>query len=171
MSIAVLGGGAWGTAVAINLAHKLPVTLWARSSEQCAAMRAQRENARYLPGFGFPERLAISDDLSATVRGTELLLVAVPTAALRETVKRAAAAGAASPVVALCKGFEPGTAKLAHEVCREELGDGLPCGVLSGPSFAQEVARSLPTALTVASSAASSSALTSRLSGKAAPGR
>jgi glycerol-3-phosphate dehydrogenase (NAD(P)+) len=154
MNVAVLGGGAWGTAVAINLAHRHRVTLWARSPEQCALMSAQRENARYLPGFGFPENLGVSSNLAEAIRTSELILVAVPTAALRETIARVALAGVPAPLVALCKGFEPASAKLAHEVCCEELGAGSRCGVLSGPSFAQEVARSQPTAVTLASASA-----------------
>ncbi|HEX2830356.1 MAG TPA: NAD(P)H-dependent glycerol-3-phosphate dehydrogenase [Burkholderiales bacterium] len=154
MNVAVLGGGAWGTAVAVNLAHRHRVTLWARSPEQCAVMSAQRENARYLPGFGFPENLGVSSNLAEAIRTSELILVAVPTAALRETIARVALAGVPAPVVALCKGFEPASAKLAHEVCCEELGAGSRCGVLSGPSFAQEVARGQPTAVTLASASA-----------------
>ena len=154
MKIAVLGAGAWGTAVAINLAHKHPVALWARSQAQCAAMSEKRENPRYLPGFGFAENLSVSADLADALHAAELVLLAVPIAALRETVRRAAAAHSKAPFVALCKGFEPGTAKLAHEICVEECGNGTRCGVLSGPSFAQEVARGQPTAVTVASASA-----------------
>jgi glycerol-3-phosphate dehydrogenase (NAD(P)+) len=154
MKIVVLGAGAWGTAVAINLAPRHRVTLWARSSEQCAAMQASRENARYLPGFAFPAALEVSDDLHETLSAAELVLVAVPTAALRENVKRAAATGSTAPLVLLCKGFEPGGARLAHEICGEELGADARCAVLSGPSFAQEVARGQPTALTVAAASA-----------------
>jgi glycerol-3-phosphate dehydrogenase (NAD(P)+) len=151
MKIAVLGAGAWGTAVAINLAKKHAVTLWARSAEQSARMNATHENSRYLPGFGFPEPLQVTDDLGAALDATDLVLVAVPTAALRETLARATAAHGSTPLIALCKGFEAGSAKLAHEVCADECGVGASCAVLSGPSFAQEVARGQPTAVTVAS--------------------
>ena len=153
MKIAVLGAGAWGTAVAVNLAQRHAVTLWSRSPAQCAAMNAQRENSRYLPGFRFPEALTVSDDLASTLREAALVLVAVPTAALRENLERAAAAGASAPVVVLCKGFEPGGATLGHEVCAEACGSEVRCAVLSGPSFAQEVARGQPTAVTLASAA------------------
>jgi glycerol-3-phosphate dehydrogenase (NAD(P)+) len=153
MKIAVLGAGAWGTAVAINLAQRHAVTLWARSHEQCAAMRSARENARYLPGFTFPEALEVGDDLAAAVSAAELVLMAVPTAALRENLKRAAAAGSSAPFVILSKGFEPGIGRLAHEVCAEECGGDVRCAVLSGPSFAQEVAGGQPTAITLASAA------------------
>ena len=154
MKIAVLGAGAWGTAVAINLAQRHDVALWTRSAEHADAMRSTRENARYLPSHALPEALKPSADLADAVADSELILVAVATAGLRETLKRAQAAGAAAPFILLCKGFEPGRGKLAHEVCAEELGDRVRCGVLSGPSFAQEVARGQPTAVTLASASA-----------------
>jgi glycerol-3-phosphate dehydrogenase (NAD(P)+) len=151
MKIAVLGAGAWGTAVAINLAQRHDVALWARSAEQCSAMHSARENARYLPGLRFPAQVSVTADLPRAIDGADLVLIAVTTAGLRETFRRALAAGAIRPVIWLCKGFEPGHAKLAHQVCAEELGEAAVCGVLSGPSFAQEVARGLPTAATLAS--------------------
>ncbi len=154
MKIAVLGAGAWGTAVAISLAERHSVALWARSPDQSRALRAARTNERYLPGLRFPDRLEITDDFQAAVAEAELALIAVTTAGLRETLKRFNAGRCTVPVVWLCKGFEPGNAKLSHEVCAEELGAGYGCGVLSGPSFAQEVARGQPTAVTLASASA-----------------
>ena len=154
MKIAVLGAGAWGTAIAISLARRHEVVLWARSSQQCSAMGVQRTNERYLPGHSFPDRLTITDDLHAALSGAELLLIAVTTAALRETFKGIKAEGPLAGVIWLCKGFEPGRARLAHEVCEEELGGSNDCAVLSGPSFAQEVARGLPAAVTLASASA-----------------
>jgi glycerol-3-phosphate dehydrogenase (NAD(P)+) len=155
MKLAVLGGGAWGTAVAINVAQRHEVVLWARSAEQCAAMQSERQNARYLPGFRLPDALGISPDFDAVLRASELVLVGVPTAALRPTLERIAGSGCAGlPVILLCKGFESGGAKLAHQVCAEALGAPHRCGVLSGPSFAQEVARGLPTAVTLAAASA-----------------
>ena len=154
MNIAVLGAGAWGTAIAISLARRHAVTLWARNSDQVAAMRARRTNERYLPGHPFPPALEVTDDLAVSLRAAELALVAVTTAALREILQRLQASASHAPVVWLCKGFEPGRAKLPHEVCAEELGSSAMVGVLSGPSFAQEVALGLPTALTLASRSA-----------------
>jgi glycerol-3-phosphate dehydrogenase (NAD(P)+) len=152
MKIAVLGAGAWGSAVAINLAHRHTVALWARSSQQCTAMQTARENARYLPGQQFPASVSFTDDVQLAIDGAQLVLLAVTSAGLRETVRRVIAAGPIRPVIWLCKGFEPGHAKLPHQVCAEELGESALCAVLSGPSFAQEVARGLPTAATLASS-------------------
>jgi glycerol-3-phosphate dehydrogenase (NAD(P)+) len=151
MNVAVLGAGAWGTAIAISLARRHSVSVWARDPAQCAAMRAARANPKYLPGFSFPAGLAIVDDLGAALAAAELALVAVTTAGLRETLRKMRAAHAAAPSIWLCKGFEPGEAKLPHQVFEEELGASARCAVLSGPSFAEEVARGLPTAVTLAS--------------------
>jgi glycerol-3-phosphate dehydrogenase (NAD(P)+) len=151
LRIAVLGAGAWGTAIAILLSERHPVTLWARDARLCEAMRARRRNERYLPGFALPDSLTISNDFAAAVSGSGIALAAVTTGGLRETLRRFAGAGADAPVIWLCKGFEREHAKLPHQVCAEELGTRARCGVLSGPSFAEEVARGLPTAVTLAS--------------------
>ena len=151
MKIAVLGAGAWGTALAISLARRHAVTLWARNPAQCAAMAAARSNERYLSGYSFPPGLNVSDDFHDAVRGSELALIAVTTAGLRETLQQLKREQTCPPVIWLCKGFEPGHAKLPHQVCADELGTTKRCGVLSGPSFAQEVAQGLPTAVTLAS--------------------
>jgi len=151
MKIAVLGAGAWGTAISINLAARHEVTLWVRDAAQSSAIRATRCNQRYLPGFVLPAQLDITDDFGAAINGCALALVAVPTAGLRETLRRLKAARCVAPVVWLCKGFERQHAKLPHQVCAEELAADVRRGVLSGPSFAEEVARGLPTAVTLAS--------------------
>jgi glycerol-3-phosphate dehydrogenase (NAD(P)+) len=117
-------------------------------------MDAARENARYLPGFPFPQRLRVSDDVHAALDGAELCVIAVSTAGLRETLQRVKGQAQRPPVIWLCKGFEPGRALLPHQVCAEVLGSSDNCGALSGPSFAQEVARGLPTAVTLASTSA-----------------
>jgi len=149
MRIAVLGAGAWGTAIAIHLARRHEVTLWARDSALSDAMRAARVNERYLPGHTLPPELLVTSDLSTALCG-QLALIAVPTAALRETLLHIAATGWRGGIIWLCKGFEPRTGKLPHQVCEEVRDAALPRGVLSGPSFAEEVARGLPTAVTVA---------------------
>ena len=151
MKIAVLGAGAWGTAISISLAQRHGVTLWARDPAQCAAMRAARVNARYLPGLPLPDDLVLADDIGVALAGADIALIAVSTAGLRETLQRVGAQGAGAAVIWLCKGFEPGHAKLPHQVCAEALLGLADCGVLSGPSFAEEVARGLPAALTLAS--------------------
>ena len=152
MKIAVLGAGAWGTAISSHLAQRHEVTLWVRNAAHFAAMRSARSNERYLPGFTLSPGLTLDNELAAAVTGCELALVAVSTSGLRSTLRRLREAHGAAPVVWLCKGFEKDRAKLPHQVCAEELGASAPCGVLSGPSFAEEVARGLPTAVTLASS-------------------
>jgi len=151
MKIAVLGAGAWGTAIAISLAQRHAVTLWGRNAGQCDAMRASRVNQKYLPGFSFPSGLEVDGAIAEALDQAGLALVAVPTAGLRDALRCVKSANARVPVIWLCKGFEPGRAKLPHEVAREELGEARECGALSGPSFAEEVARGLPTAVTLAS--------------------
>lgn len=149
MKIAVLGAGAWGSALAINLSAQHQVRLWARNAEHVAAMQASRSNQRYLPGFAFPSALQLESKLDAALSDAELLLVAVPTAGFRQLLREIAPTG--MPLVWACKGMEPGSSKLLHQVAQEELPQEMPRAVLSGPSFAQEVAQGLPTALTLAS--------------------
>jgi len=151
MKIAVLGAGAWGTAIGIYLSTRHEVRLWARDPALIAALRAECSNRRYLPGFSLPPSLAPADDLTAALDGAELMLAAMPTNGLRSTLRAVKAAGRAVPLVWLCKGFESDQVKLPDQICAEELAAGVPRAVLSGPSFAQEVARGLPAALTLAS--------------------
>ena len=154
MNITVIGAGAWGTALAISFSAQHNVTLWARDAEQLADIRATRLNQRYLPNVPLPENLALSADFSAALTGAELLVVAVPTSAFRSTLQRVVQSGLCSSecgVVWLCKGFEAGTSLMPHQVAGQVLPPCMPCGVLSGPSFAQEVAQGLPTALVLAS--------------------
>jgi len=154
MKVAVVGAGAWGTSIAIRLAHQHSVTLWARDAAQCAAMQSSRANLKYLPGFTFPPALEVTNDLGAATSRADLALFAVTSAGLRETFRRVRAERQDAPSIWLCKGFEPGRALLPHQVFLEEMGGGGDSGVLSGPSFAEEVARGLPAALTLASSRA-----------------
>jgi len=150
MKISVLGAGAWGTALALNLAHKHPVTLWTRNASHLADLAAERCNRRYLPDFAFPDALQLDANLDAALDGAELALVVTPTAGLRQALRDIAARAPALPVVWACKGFEAGTARLPHQIAAEELAPGVPAAVLSGPSFAKEVAQGLPAALTLA---------------------
>lgn len=151
MNITVIGAGAWGTALAISLAANHRITLWARDEAQIEAMRATRCNRRYLPDATLPANLGLSANFSGALAVADLAIVAVPTAALRSTLQQIAQLPNRFGVVWVCKGFEAETSKLPHQVVAEALPDGFRFGVLSGPSFAQEVARGLPTALTLAS--------------------
>ena len=155
MKIAVLGAGAWGTAVAIHAAKQHEVSLWALQPEDAQAMQAERCNTRYLPGVPFPEKLAVASGTASAsdVADQDLLILAAPVAGLRTQLERLL--GSTVPLVWLCKGFEAvqpgaGFGLLPHEV-KQQVAPELLAGVLSGPSFAQEVARSQPTALVVAS--------------------
>jgi glycerol-3-phosphate dehydrogenase (NAD(P)+) len=159
--ITVLGAGAWGTAVAIALAARHDVLLWGRNPEQMAATEAARDNVTYLPGHPLPPSLRVSADFEAALAHvtdaapgtTPLLIAACPVAGLRPLLEQLKGRNIPN-VVWLCKGFEYGTGLLPHQVVREVLGDSIPGAALSGPSFAQEVARGLPCGLTVASSSA-----------------
>ena len=150
MKIAVLGAGAWGTALAIAFSARHTVTLWARRAEVRSLLREERENRRLLPGHRFPDRLLVGDDIGKAAADADLLLIATPLSGLRPTVCRLRDAGLAKPLIWACKGLEAETAKLPHQIIAEELGSQAPCGALSGPSFAEEVARGLPAAVTLA---------------------
>ena len=173
--IIVLGAGAWGTALAIALARKHEVLLWARNPQAVDAMRTARENAACLPGFAFPDTLQVTSSLdealahaggagtakagatgtasanaSEAAAGDALLILGCPVAGLRPLLTQLK--GRNLPrLVWLCKGFEEGSGLLPHQVVHEVLGAGVVGGSLSGPSFAQEVAQGLPCALTIAS--------------------
>ena len=159
MNVAVIGAGAWGTALAISLAAHHRVILWARDAAQIEAMRSTHYNQHYLPEILLTANLELSADFAAAVAAAELVIIAVPTAALRSTLHQLVQLSrppfdqlrTGFNVLWVCKGFEAETAKLPHQVAAEILPEGFNYGVLSGPSFAQEVARGLPTALTLAS--------------------
>jgi glycerol-3-phosphate dehydrogenase (NAD(P)+) len=145
MKVAVLGAGAWGTAISCVLGARLEVTLWARDAAQASAIAGTRRNERYLPGIELPSTVKVTADLADT-RSAELVLAATPVAGLRELLRHVK-----KPLVWLCKGFEKGTGELPHQIAAAALGENARFGALSGPSFAEEVARGLPCALTLAS--------------------
>lgn len=171
MRIAILGAGAWGTALALGLAERHAVVLWGRNAVAVDEMAVLRENRHYLPGFPLPQALQCSADLATAIDHLQtpmaaaggvggvdepgLLIVATPVAGLRPLCVQLQAlrdGGRKLPnIVSLCKGFEQGSSLLPHDVVRAVLGPEIPFGVLSGPSFAQEVARGLPCALVMAS--------------------
>ena len=148
--IGVFGAGAWGTALAAAFAREHDVLLWARDEAFIGTLRQERCNGRYLPGVGFPERMQATADFFAVAAAADLHLVATPLSGLRETVRRLSSLDRTVPLIWACKGLEAGTGKLPHEIVHEELGTDAPCGVLSGPSFAAEVGRGLPTAVCLA---------------------
>ncbi|UHQ20331.1 NAD(P)-dependent glycerol-3-phosphate dehydrogenase [Lysobacter sp. KIS68-7] len=150
LSVAVLGAGSWGTALAALIArHGHRTVLWGRDAKAIAALAATHENARYLPGVALPESLEATDDMAKALAGCDLVLVVVPSHAFAETLRALAPHRPAHAGVSWAtKGFEPGSGRFLHEVAAEVLGD-VPVAVVTGPSFAKEVAQGLPTALTV----------------------
>lgn len=150
-SVAVLGAGSWGTALAALIArHRAATVLWGRDAAVVEAIAGQHENPRYLPGVTLPETLHATTDLGTALRGADLVLVVVPSHAFAETLQALAPLRPAHAGVAWAtKGFEPGSGRFLHEVAAGTLGPGVPLAVVTGPSFAKEVAVGLPTALTV----------------------
>src|SRR5918993_2139215 len=150
-AVAVLGAGSWGTALAALIArHGHRTVLWGRDADAVAALDATHENARYLPGIALPPELRATHDLASALRECDLVLVVVPSHAFAETLRALAPHRPAHAGVAWAtKGFEPGSGRFLHEVAAEVLGDDVPLAVVTGPSFAKEVAQGLPTALTV----------------------
>ena len=146
----VIAAGAWGTALAVAFSARHRVTLWTRQGDLAQRMRETRENPRFLPGFALPAALSIDDDFARSIADAELLIVATPLSGLRPTLRRLRDAGLVRPLLWVCKGLEAGSALLPHQVVADELGAGVSCGALSGPSFAEEVAKGLPTAITLA---------------------
>jgi len=150
MNLTVLGAGAWGTALAVSACTRQPTRLWARDAAQAVAMRSERRNRRYLNDIALPSALQIDADFDAAVAHARggLLVVATPMAGLEGILRRLPAD--APGVLWLCKGFQEGSGRLGHEIARAAC-PSLAAGVLSGPSFAIEVARGQPTALVAAS--------------------
>lgn len=153
-SVAVLGAGSWGTALAVHLArvgHR--VQLWARDPALVADMRSRRANAVYLPDVSFPDTMQPTGDLAAALTDAQFVLVAVPSHGVRQVLR--AGAGHVSPsavVLSATKGLEDGTLARMSEVIADEWANVREVAVLSGPSFAKELAASLPTAVVVAAS-------------------
>lgn len=149
MRIAVFGAGAWGTALALAFSRQHETVLWSREPAEIAALRSDSENRRYLPGIPLPAALQLTDQLAEAARA-DLHLVVTPLAGLRDTARALHNASPGTPLLWACKGLEAGTAKLPHQIVAEELGEDAPWGVLTGPSFAAEVAKGLPAAVTIA---------------------
>ena len=162
MKIAVLGAGAWGSALAISLSARHAITLWSRRASDCDRLAASRESA-YLPGLRLPAGVAIESDLGIAASGCDLVLVATSTGGLRETAAAVGAVRGEAPLLWACKGFETATRQLPHQVLAEVLPGWTQVGALSGPSFALEVARGQPTALTIAAADAGFAAGTASL--------
>jgi len=152
-ALTVLGAGSWGTALAIRLTvNGNDVCLWGHEPAFMEKLSRERQNAQFLPDVRFPDKLRVATDLSLAVQHSRDLLVVVPSHAFREVLTRALPSlTARTRIVWATKGLETGTGKFMHEVLEEIPGMHCPAAVLSGPTFAREVAAGLPTAMTVAS--------------------
>jgi glycerol-3-phosphate dehydrogenase (NAD(P)+) len=152
--VAVLGAGGWGTALAVHLARAgHDTTLWGRDAALIADLCSRRANAVYLPDITFPERLIVTSHLEEALRDTEFIVAAVPSHGTRAVMRNAAAyVRPGATVVSAAKGLEQDTLFRVSEIIAQELANGVHVAVLSGPSFASELARELPTAVSVASS-------------------
>jgi glycerol-3-phosphate dehydrogenase (NAD(P)+) len=150
MKIAVIGAGAWGTALALSFAARHAVTLWTWQTEHAEALCRARENAQFLPGFALPEAIAVTANLPDAIAAAELAIVATPMAGLRPTAEQLSVLRPELPFLWVCKGLEARTGLLPHQVVAA-VHPRARCGALTGPSFAAEVARGLPAAVTIAS--------------------
>ena len=150
MRIAVLGAGAWGSALAISLSAQHAVSLWSRNPAGCEALARDR-SSHYLPGATLPDAVKIESDLAIAVRDSELLILATATSGLRETSTAVCRIAQEPALLWACKGFETSTGALPHQVVAQALPRARRVAALSGPSFALEVARGQPTAVVCAS--------------------
>ncbi len=150
--IAVLGAGSWGTGLALQLDRSgSRCLLWDRDTGNLLKIRNDRANDRYLPGINIPESIIIETDIHAAVRAADHVLLVTPShafATMISTILPDLSPGFG--VAWACKGFEPGSGRLLHHVATELLPEGTPQAIVTGPSFAREVALNLPTAVTVA---------------------
>lgn len=154
LKIAVLGGGSFGTAMA-NLSSKngCDVTLWVRDKRSVKSMQKTHINKKYLPDHKLDERLQFTHDLQAAVKGKDLIFVAVPSAAFRETLQKIAPFISAQAIVSLTKGMEKDTFALMSDVIADEL-PNVAFGVMSGPNLAKEIMNNMPSATVIASQSA-----------------
>jgi len=154
VSSTVFGAGAWGTALATLLAENgQPACLWGRNASYLQEMADSRINSYYLPGVVLSQTLRFEADLAAAVAGAQDLLLVVPSHAFRQMLEAIKPnVSESTRLIWASKGFEPGTGRLLHQVAEDVLGVTRPMAVITGPTFALEVAKGLPTALTVASS-------------------
>lgn len=152
--ISVYGAGSWGTALALQLARNgIEVLLWDFNPEHTALYERKRENVNYLPGISFPENLHCTDSIKAMVNHAQDQLIVIPSHGFRDLLKKLKPLlNESHSIFWATKGLEVGTGKLLHEVLLEELGDTIQYGLVSGPTFALEVAKGLPSAMTAAAS-------------------
>jgi glycerol-3-phosphate dehydrogenase (NAD(P)+) len=151
MRFAVLGAGSWGTALAIQLAHNNPTILWGRDAEKVEEMAVSGRNPFYLPDYPFPADLSVESDLQQAIDDSDAVLVVCPSHAFGEILRQIKPLINSRPVAWASKGFDPGTGRFLHEVATDVLGDEVPTALITGPSFAKDVAAGKPTLVAVAS--------------------
>lgn len=151
--IAVIGAGSWGTALSILLARNNHlVSLWARNEKHIADIVAERCNTRYLPGITLPENITATSNIETALQNANEVLLVVPSGAISSIIDKIKPLLPQNAKLAIAsKGFEPNHMKLLHQVAQEKLGANSTACILSGPTFATEVAKGLPSAITVAS--------------------
>jgi len=154
--ISVFGAGSWGTALAIQAARNgNPTLLWGHNPEHIRNLAQDKQNTRYLAGLSFPDLLNVSSDLKEAAQFSDILLISVPSHAFKETlIKIKPFVSDKVKIAWASKGFEPETGELLHQTVANIFGSETPAAVLSGPSFAREVAADLPTAVTIAATQA-----------------
>ncbi len=152
MKFTVIGAGSWGTALAMQMARNGTTYLWGRNPNHIQDMQKSRSNEAYLPGIKLPEDLILESDLEKAIQASEAILVVSPSHAFAEILKRIKPFIGDRPLAWASKGFEPGSGRFLHEVAEEIMGLDKSIALLTGPSFAQDVAEGKPTLVTVASS-------------------
>ena len=152
-SVAVLGAGSYGTALAFCLSrNEVPTFLWGRSDSHIKSLQNERENSKYLPGFKFPESLIPVCDLQKAVSKANDILIVVPSHSFKTMLEQISPFLTSQHTITWAsKGLEPGTSRLLEEVAQDVLGTAYPLAVLSGPTFAKEMAAGLPTAISLSS--------------------
>lgn len=150
MRVAILGAGAWGTALAVSLGHHHAIGLWTRNSGTAAQLREQRRHPSALPGVVLPDAVQVGTRIEELLGCAEVAIVATSVAGARDVLQALARCGYAHPVILACKGFDAASGQLPHDLAGQLLGPAVPVLSLSGPSFASEVAAGLPTALVLA---------------------
>ncbi len=151
MIFTVIGAGSWGTALAMQMARNGTTYLWGRNSQHVHDMQASRSNEVYLPGIKFPPKLVLEPDLQQAIEKSEAILVVSPSHAFAEILTQIKPLIGNRPLAWASKGFEPGSGRFLHEVAQDILGKKKPIALVTGPSFAQDVAEGKPTLVTVAS--------------------
>lgn len=151
MKFSILGAGSWGTALAIQIARNNEAVLWGRDSVLIRDMQKNRVNQRYLPEVKFPDSLRIESELEKAINLSDAVLVVCPSHAFASVLKEIKSLLGGRPLAWASKGFEPGTGRFLHQVAENVLQPEIPTALITGPSFAKDVANNKPTLVAVAS--------------------